>query len=138
MYSYEQDGMIINVMEDFDMKKQSKDIRPNEEQRQLGIENGWDGIELERGYGVFNDGDFDYIAKIDDMGVFDSDLDAVKQAKRDGYKFLKLTKKDLRDCMTDSITQFNVLDTEENRDYLDFVRGKISYEQYQDKWYISI
>ena len=138
MYSYEQDGMIINVMEDFDMKKQSKDIRPNEEQRQLGIENGWDGIELERGYGVFNDGDFDYIAKIDDMGVFDSDLDAVKQAKRDGYKFLKLTKKDIRDCMTDSITQFNGLDTEENRDYLDFVRGKISYEQYQDKWYISI
>lgn len=96
------------------------DIRPTKEQKKLGREWGWDDFAVKYGYGIFQDdeNDFEYIAKIDDMGTFSSDLDAVEQAKRDGYKFLKVTNKDLEDSYGSCI-KGNILDTSFNRELLE-------------------
>lgn len=70
------------------MNKQN--IRPTANQLKVGRECGWSGEELERGYGVFQDSDNEpeYIARIDDMGTFESDEEAAKQATKDGYQLL--------------------------------------------------
>ncbi|MBO7691027.1 MAG: hypothetical protein J6T10_00150 [Methanobrevibacter sp.] len=102
------------------LDKHLMDIRPTKKQQRIGKENGWNDFEVKHGYGVFQDDedDFEYIAKIDEMGTFDSDLDAVKQAKRDGYKFLKVTNKDLEDSYGSCI-KGNILDTSFNRELLE-------------------
>ena len=104
----------------------SKDIRPTKEQRMLGEEDGWNYAEVRRGYTIFQDrdNDFQYVARIDVMGTFSSDEDAVKQAKRDGFKFLKVNKKDIEDS-SGSITKKNVLDCSFNRDLLNKKRNGV-------------
>lgn len=55
------------------------------------MENGWSEEDARRGYGIFvsNDGiGAEHIEKIDEMDVFDSDIDAALQAQNDGIKIL--------------------------------------------------
>ena len=94
------------------------DVRPTRRQKDIGYDEGWGRFEISHGYGVFQDGenDFQYIAKIDVMEVFSSDEDAVEQAKKDGFVFLKVTKKDIEDSEGVSLT--NILDTPLNREIL--------------------
>lgn len=55
------------------------------------MENGWSEEDARRGYGIFvsNDGiGAEHIEKIDEMDVFDSDIEAALQAQNDGIKIL--------------------------------------------------
>lgn len=76
-------------------------MRPTKKQKALGEEWGWGEFEIEHGYGIFQNGNGPtHIERIDDMETFASDMSAVRQAKKDGFKFLFT----------------NVLDTPENRE----------------------
>lgn len=91
----------------------TNNVRPTEEQRQRGIEFGWDGDYLEKGYGIF---DFDGLGMLEicavmDMGTFDSDEDAVQQAERDGVKMIPPT--ELPPCFERHY--YGWIDTPENR-----------------------
>lgn len=55
------------------------------------MENGWSEEDARRGYSIFvsNDGiGAEHIEKIDEMDVFNSDIDAALQAQNDGIKIL--------------------------------------------------
>jgi len=98
------------------------DIRPNEEQIRIGEENGWTGFELVHGYGVFQDAENSplYIARIDDMEVFDGDAEAMEQAIKDGFSRFELT-----DVQRDYILKEThalpetIIDCAENHEILD-------------------
>ena len=99
----------------------NENIRPTKEQIKLGRENGWSGKELKYGYGIFQDGDedFKYVARIDDMEVFSNDIEAAKQAAKDGLKFLELTNKQGKAIWCDyGHLPATILDTAHNRKLL--------------------
>ena len=76
---------------------------------------GEDGL---RGYGIFvsDDTALEHIERIDELGIYDSDLEASKQAEKDGIKIIH----DLR-FETAPLYYYNdtILDTEENRKILE-------------------
>ena len=100
------------------------DKRSTAAQKRLGEKGGWDVFECERGYGIFNDGcngndGIDYIARIDEMGVFDGDASAAKQAKKDGLKFMALSKSQKEYVRGLDVAPCAVLDTKRNRKTLE-------------------
>ena len=114
--------------------KEDVDVRPTEEQKELGREWGWEDFEVEHGYGIFqlgwNYAPLDVVCRIDDMDVFSGDLEAVEQAKRDGYKFIDFgsSKDDFYDDGFDILPE-QILDTEENRKNVE------KYYMHGDAWY---
>ena len=67
-----------------------------------------------RGYCFGNDGDGDgleAVLKIDDLGVYDSDLDAAKQAKKDGVKLIPYEES----YRGGESKHYRFLDTQDNR-----------------------
>ena len=97
-------------------------IRPNKKQKALGRGNGWDGMALERGYDYFQDDQLIYIARIDDMMVFESDDDASEQANRDGIPTIHLTQRQydklIENTNESGVSYNNIVDCEENRKFL--------------------
>lgn len=83
----------------------------NEECEQIKEEWGELGL---RGYGIFisDDTKLEHIERIDELGFYDSDLEASEQAEKDGIKIIH----DLR-FETAPICYYNdtILDTKENR-----------------------
>lgn len=90
-------------------------MRPTKEQKQIGIENGWDTFEVEHGYGLFRQYDTGLlcIQRIDDMETFESDLGAIKQAKKDGFNIIDIPKK-----LAKEYDLYGVIDTKANREIL--------------------
>lgn len=79
--------------------------------------NDW-GFEGLRGYGIFNNGvGFDNvlcICRIDEMDIYNSDIEAAKQAARDGIKLIPYSEQPK--CYPFKCYRF--LDTDENRKHL--------------------
>lgn len=98
------------------------DVRPNEEQIERGEENGWTGFELAHGYGVFQDDENSplYIARIDDMEVFDGDAEAMEQAIKDGFSRFELSdvQRDYIMKETHALPE-TIIDCAENHEILD-------------------
>jgi hypothetical protein len=73
------------------------------------------GAEGLRGYGIFtNDlgcGDVKYIARLDDFEVYDSDIEAAKQAAKDGIKMIPYAEQP----KFDDYKYYRFLDTPTNR-----------------------
>lgn len=98
------------------------DVRPNEEQIRIGEDNDWTGFELTHGYGVFQDAENSplYIARIDDMEVFDGDAEAMEQAIKDGFSRFELSdvQRDYIMKETDALPE-TIIDCAENHEILD-------------------
>lgn len=90
-------------------------MRPTKKQKEIGLEEGWGTFEVEYGYGVFRQWDTDLlcIQRIDEMGTFESDWGAIRQAKKDGFKIIDIPKK-----LAKEYDLYGVIDTEKNREIL--------------------
>lgn len=118
----------------------SKDIRPTAKQKKLGKDDDWGEFECEHGYGIFDEGHPDHpmevICRIDIMGVFDGDLEAVEQAKRDGYKFIFNNDEEVKamhpnydpENWDEDFFPTQILDTKENSKNLGFYFDDSSYD----------
>jgi hypothetical protein len=103
----------------------SKDIRPTPTQIKEAI-GDWGLFEAMHGYGIFESkSGVLYIARIDAMGVFDGDGDAVRRARKDGFRLLpsKLYKR-IPKSFTDSecVLPNTWLDTPSNRRMIETLR----------------
>jgi len=90
-------------------------MRPTKGQKQIGIENGWDIFEVGHGYGFFVNDENGLLCcqKIDDMGTFESDWGAIRQAKKDGFKIIDIPKK-----LAKEYDLYGVMDNAKNREIL--------------------
>ena len=73
------------------------------------------GVEGLRGYGIFNDdlgcGTVEYIARLDDFDIYDSDIEAAKQAAKDGIRLIPYKEQP----KFDDYRYYRFLDTPTNR-----------------------
>lgn len=120
----------------FESAKKDRNIRPTKEETEEALEDGWDEFEATHGYGIFqnDDEDFEYISRIDSMHIFDGDVEAAYQAKRDGQKFLDklITKAEERyivndsNCSDDIVSAKQIIDTPHNREVLERIRKEMN------------
>jgi hypothetical protein len=74
-----------------------------------------------RGYGIFTSANIDFlhIEKIDELDIYDSDLDASKQAELDGIKIIH----DIRfECEPFCYYNDTIIDTKENRKLVENIK----------------
>lgn len=84
-----------------------------EEQKQIGLEEGWDLETVNKGYAIFTSDFVDgatHIEMINCMEVFETDLQATEQAIKDGIKIIKNLPKEWE------YSDVGFIDTEENRE----------------------
>ena len=76
----------IDLAEELSEEK-GREVSVEEAKKTIRKDWGYDGL---RGYGVFvsSSSDVQHIEKIDEMNIYDSDLDAAKQAEIDGIKII--------------------------------------------------
>lgn len=95
-------------------------IRPDAEQIRAGLENGWEPEEVVKGYTIGENGECTKgelsVMKIDDMQLFDSDIEAAEQAQKDGVKLI--SSKELRFGRDNDMRHYRYIDTPENRKLL--------------------
>ena len=95
-----------------DAARQVYGINDTEDLRQHLIDE-W-GSHALHGYGIFSGldcTDAEFVAKIDDLGVYSSDLDAARQAQKDGLKLIPYRKQP----KAGEIRHYRFIDTTENR-----------------------
>ena len=108
------------------------DVRPNEKQREAGEDWDWGEFEVDHGYGVFQDGEDEpaYIAKIDDMGVFENDEAAMEQAIKDGFKRFELNDAQIEWVKENTNADYmTIIDCESNHKILDGVKGEANVDE---------
>ncbi len=90
-----------------------------EEVKQILIEE-W-GIGADRGYGIFisDKPRIAHIERIDELGVYDGDLDAGEQAEKDGIKLIPLE----LNPTEYPYQYYRFIDTEENRKALEEIKN---------------
>ena len=97
-------------------------IRPNAEEIQSGFEEGWEFDEFTRGYAIFQNPDRnvksgvtpEFISKLDDMDVFESDIEAASQWEKDTHGTLMQERVNM--WIGDEELEYNAYpDTPENR-----------------------
>lgn len=96
-------------------------VKTDKEAREAVVSE-WDNIGL-RGYAVFSGGisqvadlndKVEYIARLDDFGVYENDIEAAKQAKKDGIKVIPYAEQP----KSGDLKYFRFVDTPMNRKLL--------------------
>lgn len=92
-------------------------IRPNAKQIQAGLDWNWELSDVIKGYTIGENGEFSKgemsVMKIDDMQLFDSDIEAAEQAQKDGVKLIP--KRELNFGRGNDMKNYRYIDTPENR-----------------------
>ena len=97
-------------------------LKEQADERGCTVEQAKEALDIEwgeggsRGYGVFfsNESEMTHIERIDELGVYDSDLEAGEQAEKDGMKLIPMN--EIPDEYP--INAYRYLDNERNREIL--------------------
>ena len=93
------------------------------EEAKADIKNQWGGLG-DRGYEIFTCDEFEaeHIERIDELNVFDDDIEAAKQAEKDGIKLIPWREQP----KIAPLRYYRFIDTKENRRLLERDREKFS------------